>query len=157
MLSSCHLLRHSSIPPSPPFFLRFEIAHLLALIPSFTRSLLLPSRFPSTLTISLSLSLSFLLLFLPSLSPPSSPLSYFSSDLPAFLSFLLYFLSLLSPPLPPFIKCGWWLAGSCWLASGGGYSFIIPPRLPNRLATMSQELNICHYYLLVLFDLEAAQ
>lgn len=49
------------------------------------------------------------------------------------------------------------LVVGCWLASGGGYSFIIPPRLPDRLATMSQELNICHYYLLVLFDFEAAQ
>lgn len=65
--------------------------------------------------------------------------------------------SLALSPLPVFMKCAGCLAGSCWLASGGGYSFIIPPRLLTRLATMSQELNICHYYLLVLFDFEAAQ
>lgn len=151
-------------PPSLHHLLSFAALKLLTCLPLFPPSLAPSSCHPVSLPhspflphLSLALSLSFLLLFLPSLSPPSSPLSYFSSDLPAFLSFLLFFLSLLSPPLPPFIKCGWWLAGSCWLASGGGYSFIIPPRLPNRLATMSQELNICHYYLLVLFDLEAAQ
>lgn len=161
MPSSCHLLRHSSIPPSPPFFLRFEIAHLLALIPSFTRSLLLSSHFPSTLTVSpsslsLSLSHSFSSFFPPCHLPPLLYPAFLLTSLPI-SPFLLFFLSLLSPPLPPFMKCGWWLAGSCWLASGGGYSFIIPPRLPDCLATMSQELNICHYYLLVLFDLEAAQ
>lgn len=106
---------------------------------------------PSTLTILTSSVLP------PSLSPTSSPLSHHSSDLSAFLSLHLFFFSLLFLPLLPFIKCGWWLTGSCWLASGGGYSFIIPLRLPDRLATMSQELNICHYYLLVLFDFEAAQ
>lgn len=85
---------------------------------------------------------------------------------PSVLSLPLHSISVLPflwPPrlsvlrLPPFIRCGWWLTGSCWLANGGGYSSIIPPRLPARLATMSQELNICHYYLLVLFDFEAAQ
>lgn len=147
-LSPPPLMILPSIPPSPPFFLCFEIAHLLALIPSLPHPVV---PVPSTLTILTSSVLP------PSLSPTSSPLSHHSSDLSAFLSLHLFFFSLLFLPLLRFIKYGWWLTGSCWLASGGGYSFIIPLRLPDRLATMSQELNICHYYLLVLFDFEAAQ
>lgn len=152
MLSICQMFPASFL--SPPFFFCFEITHLLSLI-----TLFLPSHvMTSTFTIFPSFS-PFLCPFTLSPSSPSSCLLYLSSDLPAFpfLLLLLPFHSLPLPPLLPFIKCGWWLAGSCWLGSGGGYSFIIPPRLPARLATMSQELNICHYYLLVLFDFEAAQ
>lgn len=147
MLSSCRAsctTRPPFIPPSPPFFLCFEISHLLALIPSVTPSLCPSLRAPH-LFLSPSFHLPLLLSTFPLTSLP------FSLSFPPFLSL---------PPFaspPSFHKCGWWLAGSCWLASGGGYSFIIPPRLPARLATMSQELNICHYYLLVLFDFEAAQ
>lgn len=143
MLSSWH----SSSPPSPPFSSCFEIIHLLALIPSFTPSPVQSSHFPYTLTIFPS-SPSFQLLYFPCPLPPLIYPSFPLTSLPFSLS-SFFFLSLLSPPLPSFRKCGCWLAGSCWLASGGGYSFIIPPRLPDRLATMSQELNICLYYLLV--------
>lgn len=138
MLSSCRVsCLHPSIPwltcsplfppPLPPSFQSSHFAFTFNIPPPSSSSL--PFLLPSTLFSSL-----FYHLFL---WPPCLPLP--------------------SPPLPPFIKCGCWLAGSSWLASGGGYSFIIPSRLPARLATMSQELNICHYYLLVLFDFEAAQ
>lgn len=156
------LLRHpSSLHPSFPSF-------LFQLFKSLTCFYLFPPLLPPSSNLPISLPCS---LFSPQSNPPSSlllsfllpfPLLYPTSltfpltSLPFSLSFLP-FLSLPPSSSPPFMKCGWWLAGSCWLGSGGGYSFIIPPRLPARLATMSQELNICHYYLLVLFDFEAAQ
>lgn len=134
----------SLLPPS-----LHPLTHLLAFISSSTPSLVpvIPFcfhiQYPPPLLLISPFSPSFYPFLLP-LLPPFPLTSLPSSPLP-------------SPPLPPFIKCGCWLAGSSWLASGGGYSFIIPSRLPARLATMSQELNICHYYLLVLFDFEAAQ
>lgn len=94
MLSSCQAsctTRPPYIPPLPPFFLCFEIAHLLALIPSFTPSSSHPISLPhspfSPLSIlRSSLPFSFLLPFL--LSSPTFPLTSlpFSLSSPPFLS-----------------------------------------------------------------------
>lgn len=82
---------------------------------------------------------------------PSPPLIYSSfplTSLPFSLSSLFSSPSFRLPSLLSENAAVGWLVAAGWLAVGG-YSFIIPPRLPDRLATMSQELNICLYYLLV--------
>ena len=98
-------------------------------------------HFPLSLSLSLfTLGSSFLSFIPPFLWPPClSPFPSFSPS-PS-----------LPPSLPLFIECSQWLAGSCWLASGGGYSFIIPlvfqTASPQCHRSLIFAIIICLFYL----------
>ena len=93
----------------------------------------------------LSLSLSLYPRLLLPLLYPTFPLTSLPCSLSLFLSFPL------PPSLPLFIECSQWLAGSCWLASGGGYSFIIPlvfqTASPQCHRSLIFAIIICLFYL----------